>query len=111
MSELAKKECIPCKGGTPPLKGAQLQKLQEQLGGGWKVVQEHHLEKEFAFKDFRDALAYTNRVGDLAEANNHHPDIYLSWGKVKTTLWTHKIDGLTESDFVMAAKIEQLPKG
>ena len=110
MTELAEKECIPCKGGVAPLKGEQLQKLQQQLGSGWKVVQEHHLEKEFTFKNFCDALAYTNRVGELAEANNHHPDIYLAWGKVKTTLWTHKIDGLTESDFVMAAKIERLPK-
>jgi 4a-hydroxytetrahydrobiopterin dehydratase len=81
MSELAQKECIPCKGATPPLKGVQLQKIQEQLGGGWHVVQDHHLEKEFAFNNFRDALAYTNRVGELAEANNHHPDIYLSWGR------------------------------
>jgi len=111
MSDLAQKDCIPCKGGVPPLKGEQLQKLQQQLGAGWRVVQEHHLEKEYPFKNFRDALAYTNRVGELAEKHNHHPDIYLSWGKVKITLWTHKIDGLTESDFVMAAKIEQLPKG
>src|SRR6266850_878797 len=111
MSDLAQKDCIPCKGGVPPLKGEQLQKLQQQLGAGWRVVQEHHLEKEYPFKNFRDALAYTNRVGELAEKHNHHPDIYLSCGKVKITLWTHKIDGLTESDFVMAAKIEQLPKG
>lgn len=110
MSELAEKECLPCKGGVPPLKGAQLQKLQQELGSGWKVVQEHHLEKEFTFKNFRDALGFTNRVGEVAESNNHHPDIYLAWGKVKTTLWTHKIDGLTESDFVMAAKIERVPK-
>jgi 4a-hydroxytetrahydrobiopterin dehydratase len=110
MSELAQKECIPCKGGVQPLKGEALQTLQQQLGGGWRVVQEHHLEKEFTFKDFREALAYTNRVGELAEKNNHHPDIYLTWGRVKITLWTHKIDGLTESDFVMAAKIERLPK-
>jgi 4a-hydroxytetrahydrobiopterin dehydratase len=110
MSELAQKECIPCKGGAAPVKGEALQKLQQQLGGGWRVVQEHHLEKEFTFKDFREALAYTNRVGELAEKNNHHPDIYLTWGKVKITLWTHKINGLTESDFVMAAKIERLQK-
>lgn len=104
MSELAAKECVPCKGGVPPLKGKEITTLQEQLGGGWKVVQEHHLEKEYQFKNFRDALAYTNRVGELAEAQGHHPDIYLAWGKVKLTVWTHKIDGLTESDFVFAAK-------
>ncbi len=110
MSELAEKECVPCKGGVPPLKGEALQRLQQQLGAGWNVVQEHHLEKEYTFKNFREALAFTNRVGELAEAQNHHPDIYLAWGKVKITLWTHKIDGLTESDFVMAAKIEGLPR-
>ena len=108
MSDLAQQECIPCKGGVPPLKGESLRNLQQQLGAGWNVVQEHHLEKEYTFKNFRDALAFTNRVGELAEATNHHPDIYLAWGKVKVTLWTHKIDGLTESDFIMAAKIDRL---
>jgi 4a-hydroxytetrahydrobiopterin dehydratase len=106
MNELAAKECVPCKGGVPPLKGQDLRKLQEQLGNNWNVVQEHHLEKEFTFKDFREALSFTNKVGEIAEAQNHHPDIYLAWGKVKVTIWTHKIDGLTESDFVLAAKIE-----
>lgn len=106
MNELATKECVPCKGGVPPLKGQDLRKLLEQLGNGWRVVQEHHLEKEFTFKDFREALAFTNQIGEIAEAQNHHPDIYLAWGKVKVTIWTHKIDGLTESDFVLAAKLE-----
>ena len=108
MNELATKECVPCKGGVAPLKGSALEELRGKLAGNWKVVQEHHLEKEFTFKNFRDALAFTNQVGELAEANNHHPDIYLAWGKVRITIWTHKIDGLTESDFVMAAKIEEL---
>jgi 4a-hydroxytetrahydrobiopterin dehydratase len=71
-------------------------------------VDEHHLHKSFKFKDFREALDFTNSVGELAEAQGHHPDIYLAWGKVEITLWTHKIDGLTESDFVMAAKIQRL---
>ena len=110
MSNLAEKECIPCKGGVAPLKGDALRSLQQQLGANWRVVAEHHLEREYPFKNFRDALAFTNRLGELAEGNNHHPDIYLAWGKVKVTLWTHKIDGLTESDFVMAAKIEKLPQ-
>jgi 4a-hydroxytetrahydrobiopterin dehydratase len=110
MNELAEKECVPCKGGVPPLKGKALQELEQQLGSDWKVLREHHLGKEFTFKDFREALAFTNQVGELAEAQNHHPDIYLAWGKVKVTIWTHKIDGLTESDFVMAAKIEALPR-
>lgn len=106
MSELAKKECVPCKGGIPPLKGTALETLCKQLGNNWKVVDEHHLEKEYPFKDFREALAFTNRVGELAEAQNHHPDIALAWGKVKLTLWTHKINGLTESDFIFAAKAD-----
>jgi 4a-hydroxytetrahydrobiopterin dehydratase len=92
----------------PPLKGAELAKLAGELGGGWQVVAEHQLEKEYKFKDFREALAFTNKVGALAEAQEHHPDIYLTWAKVKLTIWTHKIDGLTESDFVMAAKADKL---
>ena len=108
MSSLTQKECVPCKGGHPPLKGAQLTALSSQLAPGWQVVGEHHLEREFKFPDFGQALAFTNQVGALAESQNHHPDIYLAWGKVKLTLWTHKIDGLTESDFVFAAKVDQL---
>jgi 4a-hydroxytetrahydrobiopterin dehydratase len=106
MSELAAKECIPCRGGVPPLKGRELTDLQAKLGGGWKVVNEHNLEKEYTFKNFREALDFTNRVGEMAEKQGHHPDIYLAWGKVKLTIWTHKIDGLTESDFVFAAKAD-----
>ena len=108
MSELAEQECVPCKGGIPPLKGQALAELQRKLGNHWEVVNGHHLEKDFTFKNFREALAFTNKVGELAEQQGHHPDIYLSWGRVKITLWTHKIDGLTESDFVMAAKIDRL---
>ena len=108
MNELAEKECIPCKGGVPPLKGEELQNLSRKLANGWNVVNEHHLEKEYQFKNFREALDFTNKVGELAERIQHHPDIYLAWGKVKLTLWTHKIDGLTESDFVFAAKVNQI---
>jgi 4a-hydroxytetrahydrobiopterin dehydratase len=107
-SELAEKRCIPCQGGVPPLEGAELAVLQEELGGGWRVVDEHHLEKEYHFPDFRDALAFTNRIGALAEEQFHHPDIHLAWGKTRLTIWTHKIDGLTESDFVFAAKADEL---
>lgn len=108
MSELTKKKCIPCRGGIPPLKGKDLQDIYEKLGNGWQVIGGHHLEKEFSFKNFREALVFTNKVGELAEAEGHHPDILLAWGKVKITLWTHKIDGLTESDFILAAKADIL---
>jgi 4a-hydroxytetrahydrobiopterin dehydratase len=106
MSELSQKECVPCKGGVPPLKGEALDELNRKLGADWQVVEGHHLEKQFKFRDFREALAFTNMVGDLAERMNHHPDILLSWGKARVTIWTHKINGLTESDFIFAAKIE-----
>jgi 4a-hydroxytetrahydrobiopterin dehydratase len=108
MSDLAKRKCVACAAGTPPLKGNDLALLVQQLGIGWRVVNEHHLEKEFKFPDFLLALKFTNRVGALAEMHKHHPDIYLAWGKVKLTIWTHKIDGLTESDFILAAKVDEL---
>jgi 4a-hydroxytetrahydrobiopterin dehydratase len=107
-SELSKKKCVPCKGDIPPLKGNALLELQRKLGGDWRVVEEHHLEKEYRFVDFRQALDFTNRVGELAEEQDHHPDIHLAWGKTKVVIWTHTIDGLTESDFVFAAKTEDI---
>ncbi|HKZ54307.1 MAG TPA: 4a-hydroxytetrahydrobiopterin dehydratase [Anaerolineales bacterium] len=107
MSELAQMECVPCKGGIPPLKGEELAAIHHKLGGGWQVVDEHHLEKAFKFRNFREALDFTNRVGELAEQVNHHPDISLAWGKVQVKLWTHKIGGLSETDFVFAAKVDQ----
>lgn len=109
-ASLAQEKCIPCQGGVAPLRGAELSALQRDLGGGWSVVDEHHLEKEFRFRDFAEALAFTNRVGAVAETEGHHPDLYLSWGRVRVTIWTHKIDGLTRSDFVLAAKIDNLPR-
>lgn len=90
------------------MKGEALSQLYQQLGSGWKVIDEHHLEKEYAFRDFKEALAFTNRVGEVAEQEGHHPDILLSWGKVKIELWTHKINGLSESDFIMAAKCDKI---
>ncbi len=109
MSELSGKECVPCKGGVPPLKGKELKSLWDMLGKNWQVVDEHHLEKEYKFKNFQEALDFTNKVGEMAEEQGHHPDIYLSWGKVKLMVWTHKINGLTESDFIFAAKVDHLP--
>ncbi len=107
MSDLAEKTCVPCHGGVPALKGDALVALQKQLEG-WRVVEEHHLVKTWKFPDFRTALAFVNKVGELAEEQGHHPDILLAWGKVEITLWTHAVNGLTESDFIMAAKIDRL---
>ncbi len=107
MSLLAAKSCVPCRGGVPPLKGEEIAPLARELQG-WQVVKEHHLFKSYQFTDFRTALDFVNRVGELAEEQGHHPDIFLAWGKVEITIWTHKIDGLTESDFILAAKIDTL---
>ena len=107
MSTLAEQKCKPCASGTPPLSGKPLSDLATQLSAGWQVV-DGKLEKEFKFKNFREALDFTNQVGELAESEGHHPDIYLTWGQVKLTLWTHSAGGLTESDFVLAAKVDEL---
>ncbi len=108
MTDLASKQCVPCRGGVLPLRGAAIHALQPQLSDEWSVIDEHHLTKEYSFKNFREALDFTNRVGELAEEQSHHPDILLAWGKVRITIWTHKIDGLTESDFIFAAKADRL---
>ena len=107
-SSLADEKCVPCRGGVPPLAGDELAALARELGNGWRVVDEHQLENEWTCPDFAQALAFTNRVGALAEEEGHHPDIYLAWGKVRITLWTHKINGLSRGDFVLAAKIDRL---
>ena len=106
---LAEKHCIPCRGGVPPLQGAELDKMRSQVSG-WEVVNAHHISKTFTFPDFQKALDFVNRVGAIAEQEGHHPDLHLSWGKVSVDTWTHKIDGLTESDFILAAKIDQIPR-
>ncbi len=103
---LSEKKCIPCSKGAPVLKGEQLVRLHKQLNSEWKIVDEHHLERLYLFKNFQDALAFVNTIGRIAEEEGHHPDIYLSYGKVKIQLWTHKIDGLSESDFILAAKCD-----
>lgn len=103
--DLSQKTCVPCKGNTPPLTEAALETLYKQLDGAWKIVDKHHLEREYAFKNFKEALSFTNQVGQIAEQEGHHPNIFLSYGKVKVQIWTHKINGLTESDFILAAKI------
>ena len=107
MSELAERQCVPCRGGVPPMKGDEITEMSSQLPD-WQVVNEHHLQRAYRFKDFRETLDFVNRVGELAEEQGHHPDICFGWGKADITIWTHKIDGLTESDFVLAAKIDKL---
>ena len=107
MEQLADKKCIPCTGVVPALKGKALEKLHQQLPL-WDVADEHHLVREFRFSDFKQALAFVNQVGEIAEAEGHHPNILLTWGKAEITIWTHRIDGLTESDFILAAKINRL---
>ena len=105
--ELANRECVPCKGGVAPLGAEQIAPLLAQLDG-WQVVDNHHLAKRYAFDDFVSALAFVNRVGEVAEANGHHPDLYLTWGKASTEIYTHKIDGLAEADFILAAKCDRV---
>jgi 4a-hydroxytetrahydrobiopterin dehydratase len=107
MTELADKKCVPCRGGVPPLQGNELDALHK-IVPQWSVVNQHHITRVFTFPDFKQALDFVNRVGALAEEQGHHPDILLTWGKAAVTMWTHKIDGLTESDFIMAAKIDRL---
>lgn len=106
--DLTSKKCVPCNSDIPPLQGDELESYYQQLNNSWNLVQEHHLEKDYVFTDFIEALAFTNRVGALAEEEGHHPEIFVGYGKVKILLWTHKIDGLSESDFILAAKCDQL---
>ena len=107
---LADRTCVPCRGGVPPLKGDKLTEIYAQLAdpAQWNIVNEHHLVRAYKFPDFKSALAFVNRVGEVAEEQGHHPDILLGWGKVEITTWTHAVDGLTESDFILAAKIDRL---
>ena len=104
---LADRQCVPCRGGVPSLRGAELRAFSDQVPD-WKVIEEHHIAKTFLFPDFRQALAFVNQVGELAEEQGHHPDLTLSWGKVDVVIFTHKIRGLSESDFVLGAKIDRL---
>ena len=109
LTDLASRHCTPCKQGAPPLTAEEIEPLIARLDG-WSVVEQHHLTKSYKFSNFLDGLEFVNRVGEIAESEGHHPDVYLSWGKVGIEIWTHKIDGLTESDFVLAAKIDRLAR-
>ncbi len=106
MSELAEKQCVPCRGGIPPLTSEEIKPLVEQISN-WEVIEDHHIQKTFKSENFRSALDFVNQVGEIAEEQGHHPDLYLAWGKVEVKIWTHKINGLNESDFILAAKIDR----
>lgn len=106
-ADLAQKSCIPCQGGVPPLPESEIERLLGELVG-WSLNEEKHLEKSYEFDDFRGGFEFVKRVGEMAEEQGHHPDIYLAWGKVVLEVWTHKIDGLVESDFIFAARADEL---
>ncbi len=108
---LADNQCVPCRGGVPPLESAKIQELLGQLEKGWSLNADGHLERAYEFKNFADALAFVNTVGAIAEDEGHHPDLYLAWGRCKVEIWTHKIQGLTESDFYLAAKADRVFTG
>ena len=107
MQKLCDLKCSPCRGGIDPLRGAALDALRPQVPQ-WEIVDEHHLSRTFKFKDFVTALAMVNQVGELAEELGHHPAIHFTWGRVTVETFTHKIDGLHENDFILAARIDQL---
>ena len=106
MRDLADRTCVPCRKGTPPLEPAAAARLLGQLEEGWELAG-GHLVRELRFRDFAGALSFVNRVGAIAEAEGHHPDLHLSWGRARVEIWTHSIDGLSEADFVLAAKIDR----
>lgn len=106
-ADLAERQCVPCKGGVPPLDAERIHVLLGELDGDWTVVAEHHLEKMYTFDSYAEATDFAVTVAGIAEEQNHHPDILLTYGKVKVTVWTHKVDGLTLSDFIFAAKVEK----
>ena len=108
MTDLKDQKCMPCQGGTPPLTPAEIEPLISTLNANWNVIEHHHLSKTFTFPDFKSALMFVNNVGDIAETENHHPNISFTWGSVTITIWTHKIDGLAKSDFILAAKINNI---
>ena len=105
---LAEKACVPCRGGVPPLAASRSAELLKELEPGWEITHNgRHLEKTYPFPDFAEAMAFANRVAEVAEKESHHPDLHVAWGKCRVEIWTHKIDGLTESDFYLAAKADR----
>ena len=107
MAGLEGRECVPCQGGTPPLAEDQISNLLSKIDEGWSAIDNHHITREWEFPDFETALAFTNKLGAICEEQNHHADFELGWGRVQAVIFTHKIDGLTESDFILASKFDQ----
>jgi 4a-hydroxytetrahydrobiopterin dehydratase len=110
MSDLASQRCEPCRGNVPPIPAEEQSALLTQLDSDWTIVDGHHLERTYRFVNFRDALAFVNAAGAIAEEQAHHPDLHLAWGRVRVEIWTHKIDGLHTADFVLAAKLDQIER-
>lgn len=109
MIDLLKKRCVPCEGGTPPLGEQQISEFKRDVDSSWEVIDGKRLRNKHVFKNFKTAMAFLNQVADLAEAEGHHPDFRLyDYKKVEIDLTTHAINGLSENDFIMAAKIDQL---
>ena len=108
FSPLTKSNCVPCQGGVEPLAGEAIKALFEQLSPGWTVVDNRRLEKEYKFKNFAQGLDFVNKIGSLAQIQGHHPDVYLTWGRVKLIIWTHKINGLHKNDFIFASKADEM---
>ena len=108
MSDLARKECIPCKGGVPPMGVEEAEAMLVQVNSDWELIDEHHLERVWSFDNFESALEFVNTAGAICEEQGHHADFEFGWGRVKAMIWTHKINGLTESDFVLAAKFDEI---
>ena len=106
--ELASKICIPCQGGVPPLSENEMKELITKISPEWEIIDNHHLLREWKFSNFQSALDFTNVAGSICEEQNHHADFELSWGRVQTIIFTHKIDGLVESDFILAAKFDKI---
>ncbi len=104
---LADQRCVPCRGGVPPMDETRAKELLRELEDGWHLNTEGHLEREYRFQNFTEAMALANKLADVAEQEGHHPDLYIAWGKCKVEIWTHKIEGLTESDFYFAAKADR----
>ena len=106
--DLHKKKCLPCEGGIPPMEEDEINQFLKEIDGRWKSIDNHHLERTWEFEDFENALNFVNKTGQICEKEGHHANYELGWGFVKIIIWTHKIDGLTSSDFVLAAKFDQL---